>query len=1090
MSSPKPLPLPIPLPLPTPDESHKSSLSQFDSEIADDSDNATGLTALLKNASIAKNDDKTATEKNVKTYENKDKTPPVNIKNIDKTSPENPNEKNTFIKNTINIITQLTKKILHVSKQTAKFSLDKLSTTSRNVISLLKKIPSYFVIKIDDEIDDLKESATDNKSEKIVINTTTKNNPKPEKNPTENSATKNHDTKPQIPAAVDLYGEDNDIYEGFSWQGLVVKIGMIAVVLLLFVAGYIGVRSIFNSNSTNSVAIKDGVEDDLDVGKTRDKTDANKSPDKIFEPKSQNDHRPNNSTLPPPSNHSDQHAKLPNVTTPPADFAQRESAPAMNIPNSIADNNSFSTNSPLPNPNNSFGVDSNVAKEPSDNTTIADTNTNNTNLTNTNLSDTAKSNSPIASDSDSIPSDSGLPSLPFPVASAFPAAQPEALSDSPSPSIASAAVFPETVASELPTNTVPTNAVPTNAVPATASTSLPLSDFPASDSPLAAASNIPFGNNPTDTLADNSKLESAPDAKSEQNVNLLNTFDNQPKLTDNNLFENDSNKTNDIVQTATSKNRMVPLVVTAENSPTTTSSKPKNTDGKKETAKEVAKETPDIVAASTPMETLKKEETNVLTNANSVPLVPAADHKLTPNQSIDTMSTDAAIDKSIYVAQNKDAINEHVPAIAPENIQSRFAASNSEPPTLEKSDFTMPKMTDDTTMKTISTTFTKESAPTIPTSNSPIITTNQPFQTESTTNEPTPRIPDESASIAASKNHTHKTPTETNTSETEAPLFVPATNQPAAAPDKLESSLVFENKAPNNNVAGNTNNTPNVGATVYSATNNNPVNATDLLPMPTDVNDANVNPLASLLPSNADAVTNPSAAISREEVATFIEGAPQAVIAESNQGYQHLPTPRNPATIQMKNTGTTNNRTLLYREELDREITKSPEDTLLYTVQTGDTYMSICDKFYGTGLLYRALAVHNRNRGAAWIPAEGTQIEIPTAAFLKTNYENILARNNRYNRKNITQNNNIILADTSNKTASAPNITTQSTGIKYIVQKDDSVFKIAQEQLKDTTRWKEIIDINADKLRTARDLKPGMEIILPTSTASGRINLN
>jgi hypothetical protein len=57
------------------------------------------------------------------------------------------------------------------------------------------------------------------------------------------------------------------------------------------------------------------------------------------------------------------------------------------------------------------------------------------------------------------------------------------------------------------------------------------------------------------------------------------------------------------------------------------------------------------------------------------------------------------------------------------------------------------------------------------------------------------------------------------------------------------------------------------------------------------------------------------------------------------------------------------------------------------------------------------------------------------------------------------------------------------TGIRYIVQEGDTVFRLATDKLKDSTRWREILAMNEDRLQDVRDLRPGMEILLPMETA-------
>jgi len=55
--------------------------------------------------------------------------------------------------------------------------------------------------------------------------------------------------------------------------------------------------------------------------------------------------------------------------------------------------------------------------------------------------------------------------------------------------------------------------------------------------------------------------------------------------------------------------------------------------------------------------------------------------------------------------------------------------------------------------------------------------------------------------------------------------------------------------------------------------------------------------------------------------------------------------------------------------------------------------------------------------------------------------------------------------------------------IRYTVQEGDTVFRLATDKLKDSTRWREILAMNDDRLQDVRDLRPGMEILLPVEAA-------
>jgi len=146
-------------------------------------------------------------------------------------------------------------------------------------------------------------------------------------------------------------------------------------------------------------------------------------------------------------------------------------------------------------------------------------------------------------------------------------------------------------------------------------------------------------------------------------------------------------------------------------------------------------------------------------------------------------------------------------------------------------------------------------------------------------------------------------------------------------------------------------------------------------------------------------------------------------------------------------------RGMTFRNRINSEIKRSPAEMEKYVVQQGDTYMTISDKFYGTSLLYSALAEHNRTLGIGWNPAEGVVIEVPTAEYLRTYY-------NQQRRAG-----------------------TQRPTVRYIVQEGDTIFRLATDKLQDTNRWREIYAMNSDRIQDVRDLKPGMEILLPAESA-------
>jgi nucleoid-associated protein YgaU len=179
------------------------------------------------------------------------------------------------------------------------------------------------------------------------------------------------------------------------------------------------------------------------------------------------------------------------------------------------------------------------------------------------------------------------------------------------------------------------------------------------------------------------------------------------------------------------------------------------------------------------------------------------------------------------------------------------------------------------------------------------------------------------------------------------------------------------------------------------------------------------------------------------DIASFLpalENAPKPAIAEVQPAYR---------------TGQANReKGMTFQSRIDSEITRSPSAPEQYVVQRGDTYMTISDKFYGTSLLYTALAAHNQKLGIGWRPAEGVVIEIPTAEYLRMHYGEAAHQPER-------------------------RLVSQRSAIRYVVQEGDTIFRLATDRLQDSTRWREIYAMNTDRIQDVRNLKPGTEILLP-----------
>ncbi|MDR1290912.1 MAG: LysM peptidoglycan-binding domain-containing protein [Planctomycetaceae bacterium] len=1007
-----------PLPLPTRNEisthGNLNMTSNPSTNNTDNSDSSKGLTALIDDISTDKDD----------TAET--------------------NQKKNLIQNLTNIVTKIWSPIHSRNKPIFAQIIKMPAFAKRLLLQLFKLIASYCIINVNEEfdekdktanantidnVDDQKQSQSKNLPNQNVNKSTTEKINIVTKNPADTST-----ISPTISPARDLYGEDNDIYEGFSWQNIIIKSAVVIVALLLLVAGYIGIRPILHPNSPDEIA----------------QTDDN-----------------NNTQTPEKENSNFNETDNKNQT--------REPAPVIASPESSLANNAAKS------PNN-------IAPEPISNE-IKNENTNNT----------------------TTPQE---PNPPLPITNIFAETSPPATDTTDQASNTQENIPPVTQPSPdiNPSTDAFATLPPANPVP---------QPIPPLDNSLPF--NSPFGDTSSALLTDNSanslpttlpdlpvlddnKLSATKIDQPDQLDIAANNFENKNAQVDDKPVDNSPEKT-DTANTAANINstnnpnmEMVPLAfnndpIAATNNfpdspplPTTDSADSAFNNAALNTGdaavlpkKQDEKDSELTKVTSAAMESLqiKESKPDVLTDANSVPRVPSQEHALTPTQNEPDTTTAATVtadenkqEPSISVTKNDPSF-----AIVPDNnVQPRFTTATPSVP--EKDDAALSAIPDIGAMRQLQPIVTEEITPTIPTAE-PALTSIENFSPTTPFNaEPNLKIPTESAPSLPSENK----PNTINVAQNEQD------KTPAAAPINLSANQPNKDNTTLSTLSFA--NIPPANTTPVNPVENAPEDTVPLA-VPVNADDAKANVLLGLLPSSDGKVENVQGNVPNEFTA-LQDNAP-AVPAESRQGYRRSPLTRDPAAIQVQDSNNVLplNNASVYRDQLDNAITKSPEYAELYTVKSGDTYMSICDRCYGTGLLYRALAVHNRtHHGAAWIPVEGTQIEIPTADYLKTNYANILAKNNRYTPKN----NNPITPEnlTANTTTKQNNIiaTAKPAATSYTVRQGDSVFKIAQEQLKDTTRWREIIQSNSDKLQSARDLKPGMEIILPTTTASGYKRLN
>lgn len=141
-----------------------------------------------------------------------------------------------------------------------------------------------------------------------------------------------------------------------------------------------------------------------------------------------------------------------------------------------------------------------------------------------------------------------------------------------------------------------------------------------------------------------------------------------------------------------------------------------------------------------------------------------------------------------------------------------------------------------------------------------------------------------------------------------------------------------------------------------------------------------------------------------------------------------------------------------------RNGTGGSDDVRTHTVEKGDTFWGIAERYYGRGGMHASLLEYNRDRlGADGTLTPGVTLEIPEADALANGAGGAAQEADRER--------------------------------VYTVKKGETLSEIAAKALGSSRRWKEILSLNSDKLDDATDLREGMRISLPprengTRTAS------
>jgi nucleoid-associated protein YgaU len=136
---------------------------------------------------------------------------------------------------------------------------------------------------------------------------------------------------------------------------------------------------------------------------------------------------------------------------------------------------------------------------------------------------------------------------------------------------------------------------------------------------------------------------------------------------------------------------------------------------------------------------------------------------------------------------------------------------------------------------------------------------------------------------------------------------------------------------------------------------------------------------------------------------------------------------------------------------------------LLYTWQSGDSYVALAKKLYGEPTKFTL--IQNANEGREDIQP-GEKILVPVF-----DVENVVEADKHPAAKNDGKK-KLVAEGAGSAPASAA-------GRTHTVKKGDSLWKIAKAELGDGGRWKEIFELNKDKLKTPEALRDGMQLRLP-----------
>jgi nucleoid-associated protein YgaU len=149
--------------------------------------------------------------------------------------------------------------------------------------------------------------------------------------------------------------------------------------------------------------------------------------------------------------------------------------------------------------------------------------------------------------------------------------------------------------------------------------------------------------------------------------------------------------------------------------------------------------------------------------------------------------------------------------------------------------------------------------------------------------------------------------------------------------------------------------------------------------------------------------------------------------------------------------------------ETEGEESRRPRQARYHVVARGDNFSTLSEKYYGTSRYWKKLARVNEdvcaNPRAMQI---GMKLRIP--------YKDELENEGQATAQAPSNDTQL--------TARTEDTSSESDGRVYVVQKGDSLYKIAKQELGDGGKWKQILRKNRDVIKKDDTILPGMKLRL------------